>query len=229
MPGQPAMDAGPLLENANNVLLACDGGGIIFAMHEPGIYEVHTNFMKAYRGHYAIAASLAAYRWMFTHTDCMTLLTTVPAFNKAADRFCAIVGATKEFERKEHWPTSEGFIPSSFWSLRYDDWLRKTDALVASGHEFHERLDAEFVRHGVTNRQAHKDEDCHDRNVGAAAEMIYGGQPEKAVILYNRWARFAGYGPIALIARNPLMIDIGDAVLQVLDHSFKAIKCRSSV
>ena len=33
---------------------------------------------------------------------------------------------------------------------------------------------------------------------------------------------------IALISRSPLAIDIGDAVLQVQDYSFKVVKVRRS-
>lgn len=227
VPGLERIDATELVADPRNVLIMAEGGGILFLWQEPGIYEVHTNFLKAHRGLHALGVSLAAYRWMFTHTDCMTLLTRVPAFNKAADRFCALVGATKEFERKAVWPSKDGSVDMAFWSLRYDDWLKQTPDLIVSGRAFHDHLDAEFARHGVERKNAHADEDCHDLNAGAAAEMIYGGQPEKGVILYNRWARFAGYGLIALIARTPLVLDIGDAVLQVLDdQTFKAIKCR---
>jgi hypothetical protein len=58
------------------------------------------------------------------------------------------------------------------------------------------------------------------------SRLARGGQPEKGVILSNRWARFAGYAPIALISRSPLVIDIGDAVMQVQDYSFKVVKVR---
>jgi hypothetical protein len=72
----------------------------------------------------------------------------------------------------------------------------------------------------------HPQDDAHDRYVGACVETIYGGQPEKAVILYNRWARFAGYQPIALVSKSPLLIDIGTAILQVINESFQVVQCR---
>jgi hypothetical protein len=60
-------------------------------------------------------------------------------------------------------------------------------------------------------------------------EMLLGGQPEKAVMLYNLWARFAGYGIIGLISRNPLVIDMGEALIHVrpAEQTFKVIQCRS--
>jgi hypothetical protein len=228
IPGITSLDIAPLLSNPVNVLLMTEGGGIIFAQQEPGIYEVHTNFLPTHRGRHAIRASLAAYRWMFCRTDCMVLQTKVPAFNKGAELFCKIVGATREFDRKGVWPTADGLCDMSFWSLSYEDWVRQTKELLASGHAFHERLESERKRHGVETPQ-HSDEECHDRYVGACVEMVYAGQPAKAVVIYNRWAAFSGYGAISLIARAPLIIDIGEALLQVSDHDFKVIKFKEAV
>lgn len=226
LPGMaPEIDVAPIISNPNNVLLMAEGGGIMFIQIEPGIYEVHTSFLEKYRGSNAIKASLEAYRWMFTHTDCMILQTKVPAFNRGADKFCRIVGATKDFERKSIWLTDKGPVDMSYWTLRYEDWLRKTPALMASGKVFHARLEDEFARHGADDEN-HPDEDCHDLHVGVCVEMIYAGQPEKAIVLYNRWAAFAGYGLISLIAKAPMLIDIGSAILQVTNDSFKVIKIK---
>lgn len=225
VPGVDKIDVTEIVNDPRNVLIMSDGGGVLFIQQEPGIYEVHTNFLKAYRGRHAIAVSRDAYRWMFTHTDCVALLTKVPAFNKAAKWFCAFVGATREFDRKAVWPTKNGFVDLSFWALRYPDWVRKTPELIESGKAFHRHLEEELARHGI-DEPHHGDEECHDRYVGACAQMVYGGQPEKAVILYNSWARFSGYGQIALLSRNPLVVDIGDAVLQIDDGTFKVVFCR---
>ena len=226
LPGMKTeFDVSGVLSNPVNVLLMGDGGGIIFAQQEPGIYEVHTSFLAAHRGRNAIRASLDAYRWMFVHTDCMILQTKVPAFNKGAEKFCKIVGATREFDRKDVWLTDNGPVDMSYWSMKYEDWLRQTPTLMESGRAFHKRLDEEMARHGVTE-ESHPDEDCHDLYVGVCAETIYAGQPEKAVVLYNRFARFSGYAPISLISKSPLLIDISSAVLQITNDSFKVIKCQ---
>lgn len=226
VPGVDHLDVSALIADPRNVLLMGDGGGLLFIWHEPGVYEVHNNWLKAYRGRPALRATLAALRWMFTCTDCMVILTRVPAFNKPAERLAAFVGGTREFARKAVWPTPDGLIDMSFWALRYDDWLRRTPDLINAGRAFHARLDEEFARHGKTPVR-HPDEDCHDLCVGALGETIFGGQPEKAIVLYNRWARFAGYGLVSLVARNPVIVDIGDAVLQATgDGTFKVLKCR---
>lgn len=222
IPDIEAIDVNSIIADPRNVMLMSEGGGVLFCLHEPGAYEVHTAFIESYRGRHALKASLAAYRWMFTHTDCFTLLTKVPAINPAAENFCRLVGATREFARKAVWPTANGPVDLSFWSMRYDDWIRKTPSVKASGRAFHERLEQEFSRHGRQD-EIHPDEECHDLHVGACAEMIYGGQIEKAIILYNRWASFAGYGPIGLVSREPVVIDIGNALLQITGDTFKVV------
>ena len=228
VPAIKEFDVTGVVADFGNILLMADGGGILFCQHEPGIYEVHTNFLPDYRGRVAIRASLAAYRWMFTHTDCMIIHTRVPGPNKAAHKFCRIVGATLEFERKSVWPTNDGLVDLGFYSLRYDDWVRKTPDLMNSGQAFHDRLEQERVRlnHPVP---IHPDEDCHNLHVGACAEMIYSGQPEKAVVLYNRWAHLVGfncYKPISLVSKSPLLIDIAQALLQIGDGDFEVVKWR---
>jgi len=226
LPGmKPDIDMSAIVSNPLNVLLVSEGGGIIFAQAEPGIYDVHTSFLENHRGRHAIRASREAYRWMFTHTDCMILQTRVPAFNKAAEAFCKMVGATLEFTRKGSWPIEPEPADMSYWSLKYEDWVRSASCLVASGRAFHQRLDEEFARHKALHEK-HPDEECHDRYVGACAEMIYAGQPEKAVVLYNRFARFSGYATISMVSRSPLLIDIGSALLLVEDSSFKVIQVR---
>jgi hypothetical protein len=221
------IDVSGLIADQRNVLLMAEGGGIIFAWHEPGIYEVHTNFLKSHRGRNAVRASLAAYRWMFTHTDCMMLLTRVPAFNKAAHSFCLMVGAVRNFDREKIWPTDDGLVDVAYWSLHFDTWVHQTDPLVESGHAFHVKCEQEYARLGKVF-PGHPEDEFHDRMAGACCEMIYGGQPDKGIILYNRYARFAGYPGVSLIARDPLVIDTGDAVLQVMDHDFKAIIIRDA-
>jgi hypothetical protein len=163
---------------------------------------------------------------MFTHTDCMVLLTKAPAFNRAVITFAPLLGWKFEFERKEIWPTESGPVDMSYFSFPYDKWVRTAPDLVATGRAFHARLDEEFARHRALH-ETQPDEECHDRYVGACAEMIYGGQPEKAVVLYNRFARLAGYAPISMVSRAPLLINIGSALLMFDGDNFKAIQVRS--
>lgn len=229
IPDQKPFDVTPLIADPRFVFLRGEGGVVIFSPDdEPGsaIYEVHTNFLEDYRGKYALETSLEAYRWMFTHTNCMMLHTRVPAFNKAADAFCRHVGAWLWFERQEVWPTKNGNVDCKFYAMGIHDWMRKyPDPLAESGRAFHARLEEEYERHKFVH-DPHRDENSHDVAVGLCTEMIYGGQPEKAIILYNRWARVAGYRQVGLVSREPLVIDIGEAILHVIGNTFKVLQCR---
>ena len=230
IPGIDYIDVSPVLADERNILLMGDGGGILFIWCEPGVYEIHTNFLKPERGAhgkgpYIQNFCLAAYRWMFTRTDCLILLTKIPAFNRAANIFAPLLGWVKEFDRQRVWPTKEGLCDLSYWSLPYNVWMRKTPDLMQAGRKFHERLTEEFLRHGIEEEQ-HPHEDCHDLYVGACAETMLSGQVEKAIALYNAWARFAGYGQIDLVSHSPMLIDIGNALLQLTGHTFKVVKVK---
>lgn len=225
-----SLDVSELVADPRNVLLMSDAGGILAILQEPSIYEIHTNFIPAERGSqqgpHRMAVCHAAYRFMFTHTDCVTLFTRIPTHNRAAAVFAPMLGWTKEFERKAAWVTVEGeTVDVGFYAMRYPEWVRKTLDLMKKGRWFHRRLDDEFKRHGRMQEQ-HPDEDCHDLYVGACVETMRGGQFEKAVVLYNRWARFAGYGLMGLVSMNPTVIDIGSALLQMTGDTFKVVKVR---
>lgn len=229
--GIERIDVAPILEDRRNVLLIAGGGGILFCWHEPNCYEVHTNFIRPDRatlshGLYVLKCSLAAYRWMFTRTDCTVLLTKIPKHNRAALRLAPVAGWVTEFERKSAWPSVDsGLVDMAFCAIRYDDWIRRTTDLALRGRQFSERLGDEIKRHG--HGHEHIQDDAHDLHSGALVEMIIGGQFEKAVILYNRWARFAGYRQIELVSAIQRLINIGNALLQFQeDGSFKALLVR---
>lgn len=225
VPGDQPLDASGLVADPRNILLMGEGGGILFVQHEPCIYEFHTNFLPQYRGRYAIEFAKLARRWMFTQSDAVSLLTKVPAFNRAAAFAVRIVGFKREFTRKAAWPSKDGPVDLDYFALYYPDWLWLEKGLIDTGREFHAELDAEYKRHGREPHQ-HPDDDAHDVVVGAAYEMFRAGQIEKSVILYNRIAVFAGFHPVALISKDPVLLDIGEAVLMLQDNHIKVLKCR---
>lgn len=226
VPGDTAFDCTDVVADPRNILLMSEGGGILFCWQEPCVYQFHTSFLPAYHGRHALAVARAARRFMFTHTDAVSLFTKVPVFNRAASLAVRMVGFRREFVRKAVWPTNKGPVDLEFYGLHFPDWLWIEKGLIESGRAFHDRLDAEYARHG-REPHAHPQDDCHDIVVGAAFEMIRGGQPDKAVILYNRMATLIGYGTVALRSRDPVILDIGEAVLMLDGDSFKVIKCRS--
>ncbi len=222
VPGSPLFDVSGLLADPRNVALVVEGGCFVLIWHEPGVYEVHTNFLRPYRGRYALEAAKAGARWMFLRTDCMTILTQTPATNRAARWLTQAMGFAHEFDRLGIWPSESGQVDLSYWALRYDEWVKRAD-FDGEGVAFLDRIEAEYSRHGV--KRGVQREACLIRALGAFAGMMDGEQPEKAIVLFNRWAAFAGFGQMSLIARTPLMISVGGDLLQFTRATFKVIKC----
>ena len=102
------------------------------------------------------------------------------------------------------------------------EWSKIADNLVEAGKWFHKLLDIEYNRLGIT-LSVHDEDESHDRYVGAAIEMIRGGQVGKAIIFYNRWASLSDYKKIGLISVNPLIITIDECRLNIKKDSFEVI------
>lgn len=232
-PGQTELDLTPLVDDPRNiVLMAGQGhGGFVLVQLEPGVYEVHTQFLPEHRGPRLIKRAREAAHWMFCRTDCMELLTKCPVDHPGTATLASKVGFTCEFKRPEAWRrvgSPDVGVQVDFYALRYPEWIRTAKADEALSHRgvwFHDRLQAEKRRLGRDD-PGHDDDFHHDVRVGAAVEMILGGQIDKGLILYNRWARFAGYAPIDLISRDPLVIDIHDPMARLLhihDETFEVI------
>jgi hypothetical protein len=202
------------------------GGAVLFVWQEPGIYEVYANFLKAYRGEFALATTAAAIHWMFVSTECMSLETKVPTSNRSAVRLCERLGAKKTFERDALWPTATEKESLLFYTLRYDDWISQDAEAIEAGKLFINQMFEQRHLLGRDEPQQPAD-DCLYANLGAVSEMMLAGFLEKGVIVYNRWARFASVPPIQLVSRqDPAVIDLGDMVVQIKDGTFKAILCR---
>jgi hypothetical protein len=225
VPGQAELDLTDVLADRRNVLLMIGGGGVLFHQQEPGLYEAHTQFLPQVRGRNALAATRAALHWMFTRTDCMEVLTKVPAHNVAADAWARLAGGVLAFERPDAWQTESGLVAVRYYALHYNDWAKNAPGLIDRGKWFHDLLESEKRRLGSV-APVHSDDIAHDRHVGSAVEMIFGGQPAKGIILYNRWARFAGYALIGATSYDPLTIDIAECLIRVGADTFEVLPCQ---
>lgn len=223
--GQGYLDLTPVVANPDNYLLMGEGGGFLFVQQEPGIYEVHSQFLPEHRGENVITAARDAERYMFCRTDCIEIRSKVPAGNAGAAAFARKMRYELQFERANAWQTEAGAVAVRYFARTLNQWVNQADELKGTGHAFHEKLEAAKIALGST-MPIHDDDAAHDLYVGATVEMIQAGQIAKALAFYGRWAPFAGYGPIALIATNPLVLDIGDALLAVRDADFDVILVR---
>lgn len=217
------LDLAPLLESEGVIALLGEHGGQVYAQLQPGLYECHSQFLPQGRGDYAIAATQASLKWMFARTDAVEIMTRCP--HQGAKILAKNIGGTFEFTNPRGWVVDGKDVPADIYSLKIQDWMRTAPGLTEKGAWFHQRLEAELARHGQKDL-VHAHDDIHDRYVGAVCEMFFGGQPVKGEIFYNRFAAFAGYGPITVLRdRNgrpiaPLALDIGTAILVLRDDDF---------
>lgn len=230
MPGQEIgkLDFTPLAQDLNNYILMTDKGGIVAHRQELGIFEIHTQFLEDYRGHAAIRTVRDMVSWLFINSDAVELLTKIPERNPAALGLVRAIQGKFEFNRAGAYTAHDGNICGvDYYSLAFRDWassIYAVDRLAKSGREFHAKL--EELQQGSAKR--HPEDAIHDIMVGATVEQIFAGQVDKALILYNRWARFAGYAEVRLLSRLPLILDIQDSVLLIHPHErgFEVLEVR---
>ncbi len=189
-----------------------------FLVHwlEPGVYEVHSMALPHVRGRYVYEAATTAIRYMFFATGAMELLTRVVDGNLGATALTRKVRFSPEFTRAGTWFSEEGPKDVHFYAMRYPEWVKHQDWLAERGEEFHAMLgDVE-----------HDHDPAHDLYVGAAFEMALSGQPDKGCILYNRWARFAGYEPVDIVGRDPLTINIKSHIVTLHGDKIGVSRCQ---
>lgn len=212
--GVGELDISKQVFNADNFALVTDAGGFLLIRHEPGRYEVHSQFLPG-RGTHAIRAMKVAQEWMFTRTDCEAIVSKVPLGNGAA-KGLAITGGLRVIFRREG---------AEYVELTLMDWAMRTAALESHGERFHAFLEASKAAAG-SSLAIHPHDPAHERAVGAALLMIERGQPEKGVDFYNRWARHAGYAEIRLISASPVVVDAVDAVIGMGESGMENLLCR---
>jgi hypothetical protein len=212
------VDILPFVSDERNITLVCEEeqaieetmtrvtrGAILFHWQEGGIYEVHTMAQRSARGKPYMRCVQEALLVMFLCWDTMELWTRVPDDNAGA------LGLVRFVKGKEMFK-SQG---ATYYTLTFNEWLWHSGAqFVEKGKWFHERLAAQFAEQ-QREHEAHEDSEDHDRMVGATCEMILSGMVEKGIVLYNRWAKMAGYAQINVVVPQPLVLNIGDALIQV--------------
>lgn len=219
------LDLTPMVQDRNNVLLMGEHGGVVFTQHQMGLYEAHTQVLPAGRGAWTLKMVNAALSYMFSRTEAVEIVTRVPEGNVAALALTRAIHGDLEFRREAGWILEGKVVPADLYSLSVQKWMKTAPGLTERGQWFHNRLEQEYSRLGKTTPQ-HPEDAIHDRYVGASIEMILGGQPQKAVVFYNRWAKMAGYEEIRVVTDRPLVVDIREALILVRDRNFWVMTCR---
>jgi hypothetical protein len=222
---QVPLDLSNVAADDANVLLTGQHGCMMFMPKLPNIFECHTLIAPAGRGEWGKTFVQACFHQIFTLTDCLEVVTKIPKGNLGARVMAKLCHFTPEFVQKAGWVLDLDPIPAEWFSLHVQTWMRTAPGLRERGVWFHDRLEAAFKRLG-REEENHPDDEVHDRHVGAAVELLLGGQVDKAVVFYNRWAAMAGYAPIEIACPNPLLVDIGSAVLRFTDDGFDVLKLK---
>lgn len=217
--GEGVLDLSDRALNADNFVLQSEYGGFVLMRHEPTRYEVHSLFLPGH-GTHPIKAMRAAQEWMFTRTDCETIVSRVPASNKAAKGFAITGGLKTIFQRDD-----AQLGPCEYVELDLMRWAMGNAGLEKHGERFHAFLEGAKAERG-SQSPTHAHDTAHERAVGASLLMIERGQPEKGVAFYNRWARLAGYAEIKLVTAQPVVVDVVDAVLGLGDEGLEMLLCR---
>jgi hypothetical protein len=216
------LDMTPVMESPDVIALYGEHGGQVYHRLQPGLFEAHSAFKPEGRGEWALAATRQTLKWIFTHTEAVEIVTRVPAGNVAARALAKAIGGVHEFTLPGGWVKDGKPIPADVFSLTIQGWMKSSPDLPSRGKWFHGRLNAELDRLGIAE-PPHDDDETHDRYVGAACEMMFGGQPDKACIFYNRVASLARWHPIAILDYEPLVVNIGSAILVMRGDDFIAI------
>lgn len=217
--GDGPIDLTQQVLSSANFLLVSEFGGFILMRHEEGRYEVHSQFLPGH-GTHPIKAMRAAQEWMFTRTDCQTIVSKVPLANRPAKGLAISGGLRPVFRRRD---LDLGEV--EYVELTLMDWAMRTPSLEKHGERFHGFLEAAKEAQG-SKLETHSHDPAHERAVGAALLMIERGHPAKGVAFYNRWARMAGYAEITLLSEAPVTIDVVDAVLGLGEEGMEMQLCR---
>lgn len=211
--GTDPIDLTDLAANEVNFVLHADRGGFVYAALGGGLYEVHSLFLPD--APEKVEAARAGLDFMFTRTDCLEVVTKVPAPNKAALGMVRACGFDKRFVRPGGWDGDDFTV----YGLTLDRWTQSSRAAWRAGQKFHEMVEA------AIGHENHPEDMAHDHAAGAACLMFRNGQAVKAAWSYNRWAMVAGYHMIYLDEAGRM--DIGNAVIGLDKRGeLEVVECR---
>lgn len=217
------LDLTGFVANTANMALMDNGAAALFDFVGYGVYEAHNMALESRRGAHLMRCAPAFLHWMFCRTEALEIVTRIPAENTMARTLAIANHFHREFELPNSYLTPDGPIPAMFYSLPVLDWMRTAPGLVERGQWFHREVERACQDAGI-EREDHPDNEAHDRYIGAAFEMILGGQIEKAVYFYNRFSAIARTGKIVVLSHSPLVIHLGDVAVQIDGDRLEVVK-----
>lgn len=197
------LDMTPAVADRRNVLLMGAHGGIIFHHHAPGLYEAHSQCLPEGRGDWMLAFTHAALHWMFTCTDCVEVITRVPKGNLAARALTKAAHLTSRVMHPQGWTLAGKIVPAEVFGLTLQQWILTAPGLGNRGPEMGRKL----------KRQIGPGDDANNRHLAASLDMISGGQPEKGVVFFNRWAVMTDQPELSMLSRGPMAFQHGNVLI----------------
>lgn len=215
--GDPILDISADVADHRNILLMGRYGGTFYRPIQEGVYEVHTAVLPDGRGEWAGRMTAASLHLMFTASDAYEVVTRVPKGHIAALAAAKAVGMKHEFTARNAVRFRDRITDLHVLGIRVQDWVASAPELVERGEWLHRRMAEEAVRLGIEAQPHDDDDESHNRYAGAAIAMVFGGQPRKAVLTYNRWVSLVRHvrngvlQHVQLVSTDPTVIrfDIG--------------------
>jgi hypothetical protein len=227
--GTEPLDLTRQVADTRNILLMGEHGGMMFLHVLDGVYECHTQVLPEGRGQWTRQLTEACMRTMFTRTDAYEIVTRVPTPHVAAKAATVAQGMTYEFTRENGVIFRDRVCDVDIYSLRIQEWVARAPGLIEVGAWLHGRMEAEAKRLGITV-PPHADDENHNRYVGAAALMAFGGAGVKAVMTYNRWSTLARHmrdgeiSRVSLVSAAPVVIRIDIGLLKFHTDDIEVIR-----
>jgi hypothetical protein len=222
MPTDGELDLRALVADPRNYCFETPFGGFLGIALGYGRYEVHSLFVPTRAPKVTVTAMREASEYIFTRTDCVELVTKVPEGNRRAGQLAAVA----HFEERFVAPVAPGHqTRARYLALSLDQWTVHGCGLAAIGQWFHDAFD-QMRADDVLALAGHPEDAGHNQFVGAAILMINGGQVEKGIGFYNRWARWVGYPTIGLVSLIPTVIDLGAGIIaEVRGQEMEVLSC----
>jgi len=214
------VDLTNVISDINNYCLLTDDedGGYILHNLGDGLYVAHTLSLKSARGQPMADLMHEGFQFMFTTTDCLEISTLIPDGAIAAERWAKFAGFRNTFRRESFFNLNGNKVGGQFMTMTYSDWVYKAPKLKEAGETFHS-----FIEENIGHPN-HPDDDIHDRFVGATILGCEENNAAKVINQYNRWALLAGYQPSTIVNASPLVINIGNALIQQTNGSMEILK-----
>lgn len=218
------LDISPAVADKRNVLLMGEHGGCMFFCLMHGFYEVHTQVLPSGRGRWAAEFTKAAGAWLYCHTPAIEILTRVPAGHVSAEAASRAAGMRFRWSRPGNTVFRGQPVDVSVYGHTIEDWVLQTLRLEEIGAEFHDRLHAFALENGITG-ETHADDPNHNHFVGGCIEIARGGQIDKAVALYNKWAIVSRHRPVRIVSREPPAVGFDIGILRIIDGELEIEPC----